>query len=64
MGVGIIFSRGDKSGKICFIPLEIMKTIFSAQIFKIQGAALAPLPPLPTPMFPINFKKTDCFLDA
>ena len=45
MGVGIIFSRGDKSGKICFIPLEIMKTIFSAQIFKIQGAALAPPSP-------------------
>jgi len=63
MGVGRIFSRGGqkgifpkyfpggaKSGEICFLPLEIEKVTFFANNFKIQGLALAPPAPLPTPM--------------
>jgi len=29
-----VFLRGAKSGEICFLPLEIRKTAFSAEIFK------------------------------
>jgi len=44
-----IFSRGDKSGEICFLPLEIKKITFFANNFKIQGGK-DPLHPLPMPM--------------
>jgi len=37
-----IFSRGAKIGEIWFLPLEIEKTIFFANNFKIQGR---PCPP-------------------
>ena len=37
-----IFCRGAKSGEICFLRLEIEKTIFFANNFKIQGR---PCPP-------------------
>jgi len=37
------FSRGAKSGEICFFALEIKKISFFAEIFKI-------LPPIPTPI--------------
>ena len=57
MGVGRNFSRGGavrdfpKSGGIWFLPVEIEKTTFFANNFKIQGRAMAPLaPPLPTPI--------------
>ena len=41
------FPGGAKSGSICFLPLEIEKTTFLANNFKIQGAR----PTLPTSMF-------------
>jgi len=44
MGVGRIFSSGQ-SGEIRFLPLEIEKTTFFANHFKIQGGGLAPLTP-------------------
>jgi len=64
MGVGRIFSRGGdsrgfsqnffqegaESGEIWFLPLEIEKTTFFANHFKIQGGTWVPLPLLPTPM--------------
>jgi len=37
MGVGRIFSRGGKSGEICFLPLEIEKTTFLLIISKSRG---------------------------
>ena len=56
MGVGRIFSRGGavedfpkilpggaKSGEIWFLPLEIEKTTFFANNFKIQGGGKPPL---------------------
>jgi len=61
MGVGKIVSRGGqlgifpkffqgaKSGELWFLPLEIEKTTFFANNFKIQGS-LGPLASLPTPM--------------
>jgi len=50
-GLFLNFSRGAKSVKICFFPLETKKTTFFDKNFKIQGA-LAPLPPLaPLPHF-------------
>jgi len=61
IGVGRIFSRGwpagdfskillggAKSGEICFFPLEIEKTTFLSEIFKIQGA-FGPCPPFRRP---------------
>jgi len=36
------FSGGAESGEICFSLLEIRKTIFFAEIFKIQGHHPAP----------------------
>jgi len=44
------FSRGGKSGEICFFPLETKKTTFFAEIFKIQGRQGPPLLPIRTPM--------------
>jgi len=46
------FQGGAKSGEICFLPLEIEKTTFFDNNFKIQEGPKAPpaLPPLPTPM--------------
>ena len=41
------FHGGRKSGEICFLPLEIGKTTFFANNFKIQGGLA---PSLPTPM--------------
>ena len=38
------FSRGSESGEICFSLLEIRKTIFFFEIFKIQGHHPAPSP--------------------
>jgi len=63
MGVGRIFSRGGqygiypkcfpggaKSGEIWFLPLEIEKTTFFANNFKIQeGTKKPPEPPCPNP---------------
>jgi len=40
-----IFQEGAKSGKICFFPLEINKTTFSAKIVKMQGVQGFPCPP-------------------
>ena len=42
-----IFPGGDRSGKIYFFPLEIMKTTFFCWFFKSRGGQG---PPLPTPM--------------
>ena len=39
------FSRGAKSGKICFFLLETKKTIFFAKFFKIQGGPRSPCRP-------------------
>jgi len=44
-------SRGSKSSKICFFPLETKKTTFFAKMFKIQGGAWPPLSPFRTPMY-------------
>jgi len=45
-----MFSKGGaKSGEICFLPLEIEKTTFFANNFKIHGGT-GPMPPLPKPM--------------
>jgi len=41
------FNGGVKSGEICFFPLEIKKTTFFAEIFKIWGGGQGPFP---TPM--------------
>ena len=49
-----IFSRGAKSGEIWFLPLEIEKTTFFANNFKIRGGQGRPRPPLPTPMLRTN----------
>jgi len=40
-----IFPGGAKSGEIYFFPLEIKKTTFFAEIFKIQGRKATPVPP-------------------
>jgi len=39
-----IFQGGGKSGEIWFLPLEIEKTTFFADIFKIQGGQGPPPP--------------------
>jgi len=44
-----IFPGGAKSGEIWFLLLEIEKTTFFANNFKIQGGQGPPAPP-PTPM--------------
>ena len=47
MGVGRNFSRGGaKSGEICFLPLEIEKTTFFANNYKILGARPPPADPM------------------
>ena len=45
------FLGGDKSGEICFFPLETKKTTFFAAFFQSRGAKV-PLPPLTTPRRP------------
>jgi len=40
---------GAKNGEIWFLTLEIEKTTFFAEIFKIHGGSRSPAP-LPTPM--------------
>ena len=42
MGVGKIFSRGAKSGEICFLPLKIAKKIFLLIISKSRRPWLFP----------------------
>jgi len=43
------FSRGGKSGEICFLPLEIEKKNLFCLWFQNSGGPRPPLPPLPTP---------------
>jgi len=58
-----IFPGGAKSGEILFLPLEIEKTTFFANNFKIQGG-LDPLSPLPTPMFAVNEHTTAVLIET
>ena len=49
-----IFSRGVKRGEIWFLPLEIEKTTFFANNFKIQGARPLLDPPFRRPWFQVS----------